>query len=64
MEPGLGVLELLVLAEELGDVERDVVEELPVVDRKGGAVAEVEKLAILAGDVIVVPLNQRDRLVT
>ena len=53
--PRLRVLELLVLAEQLSDVERDVVEELPVVDARTPRRAEVEELPVLAGDVVVVP---------
>ena len=47
LEPGLGILELLVLAQQLRDIQRDMVEELPVVDREGRGVAEVEELAVL-----------------
>ena len=55
MEPRPGVLELLVLAEQLGDVQGYVVEELPVVDGEAGSPIEVEELAVGAGDVVVVP---------
>src|SRR5208282_1976473 len=59
LEPGPGIVELLVLTQELRDVEGDVVERFPVVDRVRGVGSEIEELAVLTGDVVVVPPDGR-----